>query len=311
MARRWSLDRGAGSYRWEHVRGAPQPEDFGLADAVVTLLRGEERFWYAEDSFLVQFKSRTEKAVTLEAPVFQRWLNQDLSVFVARVNLVESSVELFTLGTALCHQQVHDVRGLVAWLKAGKEGVHGADLHIKLQTPILRWSVAATEDREFTDRTYGIIKVWLRLERWNRRYFKAGVAREIVWETDQMPQAGDVVHSWTPTHGREAIADIEPLVHLLGLHARNHPELWTRVHAVEQALRGPNDTGMLAGLQPFLRMSDVMFRLSEVAKEHPEADGVLIVQLLRVDEVGANFWIYSHGRDGPGGGLGITARGPS
>ena len=284
------------------VAPIPRQEDFGLADAVATLLRGEERFWYAEDSFLVQFKSRTEKGLTVEAPVFQRWLNQDLSVFVARVNLVESSVELFTLGTALCHRQVHEVRGLVAWLKAGKEGVHGGDLHIKLRTPILRWSVASTEDREFTDRTYGIIKEWLRLERWNRRYFKAGVAREIVWETDQMPQAGAVVHSWRPIHGREALADIEPLVHLLGLHTRNHPELWTRVHAVEQALRGPNDASMLAGLQPFLRMSDVLSRLSEVAREHPTADAVVTVQIVRVDEIGADFWIYTRGRDGPGSG---------
>jgi hypothetical protein len=35
----------------------PRQEDFGLADAVATLLRSDGRFWYAEDSFLVQLKS--------------------------------------------------------------------------------------------------------------------------------------------------------------------------------------------------------------------------------------------------------------
>src|SRR3954449_2633352 len=52
------------------VAPIPRQEDFGLADAVATLLRSEGRFWYAEDSFLVQFKSRTEKNLTLKGPVF-------------------------------------------------------------------------------------------------------------------------------------------------------------------------------------------------------------------------------------------------
>jgi len=82
------------------VAPIPRQEDFGLADAVATLLRSEGRFWYAEDSFLVQFKSRTEKNLTLTGPVFMRWLAQDLSILVGRVNLIEDSIELFTLGSA-------------------------------------------------------------------------------------------------------------------------------------------------------------------------------------------------------------------
>lgn len=70
------------------VAPIPRQEDFGLADAVATLLRLEDKFWYAEDSFLVQFKSRTEKAVELTGPVFERWLSQDLSVLVGQVNLI-------------------------------------------------------------------------------------------------------------------------------------------------------------------------------------------------------------------------------
>jgi hypothetical protein len=52
------------------VAPIPRQEDFGLADAVATLLRPEGRFWYAEDSFLVQFKSRTEKRVAFRQPRF-------------------------------------------------------------------------------------------------------------------------------------------------------------------------------------------------------------------------------------------------
>ena len=180
------------------VAPIPRQEDFGLADAVATLLRPDGRFWYAEDSFLVQLKSRTEKNVELEGPVFQRWLNQDLSVFVGRVNLLENTIELFTLGTALFDRRVHDANGLVVWLTDGKEELRDGVLHLKLEKPILKWSVGATEDADFTERSYAILKHWLRLERWNRRYFRAGVAREILWGTNKLPEVGQIVHTWTP-----------------------------------------------------------------------------------------------------------------
>ena len=113
------------------VAPIPRQEDFGLADAVATLLRPEGRFWYAEDSFLVQFKSRTEKKVTLEGPVFERWLAQDLSILVGRVNLIENTIELFTVGAALFDRRVHEAKGLVLWLINGEEGLHDGVLHLK------------------------------------------------------------------------------------------------------------------------------------------------------------------------------------
>jgi hypothetical protein len=233
-------------------------------------------------------------------PVFERWLTQDLSVLVGRVNLLENTIELFTLGTALFDHRVHDANGLVVWLIDGKEELRDSVLHLKLEKPILKWSVGDSENPDFSDRSYAILKHWLRLERWNRRYFRAGVARQILWETNEMPEVGQVVHTWTPARGQVALADIEPLVELLGLHCRRHPELWSRVHAVEEALRGRNDSDMMAGLRPFQRMSDAMSRLSDIIKEHPTADLVVTVQLLRFNAGGANFWIHAHGRDGSG-----------
>lgn len=282
------------------VAPIPRQEDFGLADAVATLLRPERRFWYAEDSFLVQFKSRTTKEVTLNGPVFERWLTQDLSIFVGRVNLKERTIELFTLGTALFDRRIHEAHSLAVSLIGGKEGLHEGVLHLKLEKPILKWSVADAEDSGFIDRTYAILKQWLQLERWNRRYFRAGVALEILWDPNEMPKAGDVVHTWTPARGREALADIAPLVHLLGLHARHHPELWARVHAVEDALRGPDDRGMMAGMRPLLRLTEASSRLADVIEKHPVADVVATVEILNCDMKGANFWIHYCGRAGSG-----------
>ncbi len=282
------------------VAPIPRQEDFGLADAVATLLRSEGKFWYAEDSFLVQFKSRTEKNLPLKGPVFVRWLAQDLSILVGRVNLLTDSVELFTAGTALFDRRVNEAKGLLLWLKSGKEGLHDEILHLKLLKPILKLSVAETENSGFTDRTYGILKEWLRLERWNRRYFRAGVAREILWETNEMPEAGGIVHTWTPAHGREALEDIEPLVQLLGVHSRHHPELWTRLHEVEATLRGTNDLGMPAGMWPFLQLSEDSSRLAEILNQHPTADVVATIQVRSWDAQGANFWIHLRGQNNVG-----------
>jgi hypothetical protein len=283
------------------VAPIPRQEDFGLADGVATLLRPEGKFWYAEDSFLVQFKSRTEKKMVLEGPVFERWLAQDLSIFVGRVNLIQKSVELFTVGAALFDRRVHEAKGLLLWLRDGEEGLRDGVLRLKLVKPILKLTVADTENSDFTDRTYSVVKEWLRLERWNRRYFRAGVAREILWETDEKPKEGEVVHTWTPARGREALADILPLIDLIGMHSRNHPELWSRVHDVEAALRGPDDRSMLAGMRPFQQIIDDSSRLAAIARDHPTADVVVTVQILHMNAEGANFWIHSYGRSGPGG----------
>jgi hypothetical protein len=278
------------------VAPIPRQEDFGLADGVATLLRSDGRFWYAEDSFLIQLKSRTEKELTLEGPVFERWLAQDLSILVGRVNLINSSIELFTLGIALFDRRVHEATSLVVWMIDGEDGIRDGVLHLKLSKPILQLSAADTENSEFTDRAYGTLKKWLRLERWNRRYFRAGVAREILWETNAMPEAGGVVHTWTPAHGLEALEDIEPLVHLLGLHSRHHPELWARVHEVEAALRGADDRSITAGMQSFMRMTDDLSRLAAILMRHPTADVVATIQIPSWDAERANFWIHLYGR---------------
>lgn len=239
--------------------------------------------------------------INLRGPVFVRWIEQDLSVLLGRVNLLDDTIELFTLGSALFDRRLHEANGLTAWLGGGDEGLHDGVLHLKLQKPILKWSVADTEDNDFTDRTYAILKQWLKLERWNRRYFRAGVAREIKWETNKMPVDGEVIHTWSPARGREALADIEPLVHLIGLHALRHPELWTRVHAVEETLRGPNDPNMMAGMRPVQQLFDALSRLGVILRNHPTADAVATMQILCCDKEGANFWLHNYGRNSSGG----------
>ena len=69
------------------VATVPRQEDFGVVDAVATLLRRDGRLLYAEDSFLVQFKSRTEKTVEYVGKKFEALLKQESAFFIARVDL--------------------------------------------------------------------------------------------------------------------------------------------------------------------------------------------------------------------------------
>jgi len=72
------------------VTAVPRQEDFGVFDAIATLLRHERRMLYAEDSFLVQFKSRTVESVEFIGPRFEALLDQELSLFLAQIDLTSA-----------------------------------------------------------------------------------------------------------------------------------------------------------------------------------------------------------------------------
>jgi hypothetical protein len=55
---------------------------------------------------------------------------------------------------------------------------------------------------------------------------------------------------------------------------------------------------MLAGMRRFERLTDAGARLGEIARNHPTADTVMTVQILRGDVNGADFWIHYGRRNG-------------
>jgi hypothetical protein len=74
------------------IAPVPRQEDFGIVDAVATLLRRDGRLVYAEDSFSVQFKSRTERVVKYVGERFDALLNQELGLFIAQVDLSRADI---------------------------------------------------------------------------------------------------------------------------------------------------------------------------------------------------------------------------
>jgi hypothetical protein len=288
------------------VAEVPRPEDFGLMDAVATLLREDGKFLYAEDSFLVQLKSRTEKKIEYLGDAFKALKQQDLPVFVAHVDLTKSSVELYTLGEALAHPNINDIRGLVFHLKPRKGcplGFVDDVIHVPLIKPILRWSTQDTENRAFTDKAYAVLKSLLALERWNRRYRAAGLSRQICWETNEVPTAGGQTYSWNPARGQESLGELVPLVSMLNSHAMQHAELrepllaivnWLQAHGIQA---DPNGSVSLT-----LQMSDSRDRMQRALNDNPGADVAFTFWLQATRPDFLNFWLFGLDRKGTGSG---------
>ena len=288
------------------VAEVPRQEDFGLMDAVATLLRRDGACLYAEDSFLVQTKSRTERRIEYAGRSFETLLNQDLPLLLARVDLTQSSVELHTLGIGLAHPNINDAKSLVIYLRPPKScpcGLVDEVLHLPLRKPILRWTTGDTEDRGFTGQAYAVLKAWLNIERWNRRYRKAGVARVIRWETNAVPTAEGQVEIWNPACGQGALAELIPAVRLLASRALEHPQLRAPMRGILSWMRERDaDADPSRAIEVMLDNSDAQDWLSQALSSSPGAD---VAITYRVTEVRADFlafWLIGRDREGRGSG---------
>ena len=98
------------------VAPVPRQEDFGIVDAVATLLRRDGPLLYAEDSFSVQFKSRTERVIKYVGERFEALLTQELSLFIALVDLSKADIKLYSVNAVLSHPNINDLKGLIVYL---------------------------------------------------------------------------------------------------------------------------------------------------------------------------------------------------
>lgn len=270
-------------------------------DAVATLLRRQERFFIAEDSFLVQFKSRSETVVEFHEGRFKALTGQDLPLFVGHVDLRAGSLELHSLGVALAHPNIYDISGLVAHLQSSddKAGFVDGALHVVLNKPILRMTISDAESPEFTNNAYEVLKAWLTWERWNRRYRRSGIARQIVWETNQVPRENGTSYLWNPERAREALDDFVPFMPILVVAAGSNAELrspaleimaWLRSHGVE-----PDPGGIWATTIDHAEADD---RLRKALDAHPEADIACTFRIYGAREDQLDFWLVSRSRAG-------------
>ena len=88
---------------WRSLRPVPRPEDIGT-DAFVTLVRPDgSRRLLPDVSCLVQLKAASVSVVPYDSPDAVNWVrNLEIPLFIGRVSLPESRIELFT--TQRLHQ---------------------------------------------------------------------------------------------------------------------------------------------------------------------------------------------------------------
>jgi hypothetical protein len=283
------------------VASVPRQEDFGLVDAVATLLRRDGRLLYAEDSFAVQFKSRTEKVIKYLDKRFAALLAQDLSLFIAHVNLKAAEVKLFGLGVALSHPNINDVAGLVVHLAPVAQRIEKGVLHTSLGDPMLKWTTADLDSRDFEQTSYKVMKQWLDLDRWNRRYRKMGMRTSIQWKTNEAPSPGGMTTIWNPARRVESLTELVPAVQMIAGRATSDAAIaptvlqliaWMRAEGVDP------DRGGVYGLM--LKGHVGGKRLAEALSANSEADvGVLFFDILKTFD-GYSFWVQSAGREGRG-----------
>jgi hypothetical protein len=288
------------------VAEVPRQEDFGLMDAVATLLRRDGRLLYAEDSFLVQFKSRTETRIEYSGEKFEALLSQDLPLLVARVDLTTSNIELHSLGIALAHLNVSNAKGLVAHLQPDDSCPFGLvdDLfQVPLRKPILKWNIGDLQSRAFADKAYAVLKAWMSFERWNRRYRRAGIGRQICWETNAVPTDGGEFWIWSPDRSQELLSEISPVARVLAFHGISHPEMrdparaifsWLRKHDIEA---DPDGSCLL-----MLDSRDCQDRLTNALDSNLGADVAVAFSVVGARPDFLDFWLYSKDRKGNGGG---------
>lgn len=261
------------------VAPVPRQEDFGMGDAVATLLRKEGRFLYAEDSFLVQFKSRTERVVRYAGSRLKALLEQELPLLIARVDLTQAEIRLHSVGHALTHPNINDAQELVLHLNRVPTEI-GTTLSIWVRDPVLRWTATQLADRDFEATAYAVMKRLLEFERWNRRYRDMGAHRSVHWETNQEPV--EIARSFLAGGDRTgtALSEMVPTLEVLGLLAVKRPDLapsllalmeWFRDEGVEP---DPSDS-----IMPMLTFSIRQHRALQILRGEPEDTIALLFDL--------------------------------
>jgi hypothetical protein len=173
----------------------------------------------------VQFKSRTEKKIVFPKDKFRSLLDQELAVFIAKVNLKRSEVELFSIGSILCHPNTLGCTSLTLHISKGSTKPEGDELHGFTGDPILKWDVTQTENPEFQQQFYQILKAWLLWDRNNRKVRKTGMQRIVRWKTNEEPVVGEAQMMMRPCSETASLSEAVPFIEALSFFASTDTSL--------------------------------------------------------------------------------------
>lgn len=168
------------------VAPSPNPDDIGF-DAVATLIREEGRRLYAEESFLVQVKSRSFPPVVYTGPQLD-WLRElELPFFFLRANLLTSRFELFSIAHGSRDPNFRDRSVVTFTANKAPLRLDGESMEVGLGDPILEWGPKEAFDPNFRQQAYCILKEWVSREREGIAKRNLGMAHRMTWNTNEVP----------------------------------------------------------------------------------------------------------------------------
>ncbi|MBD2066255.1 hypothetical protein H6F93_01710 [Leptolyngbya sp. FACHB-671] len=170
------------------VAPVPREEDIGI-DIICTLLRPEGALQYAEDSFFVQIKSVSVSEITYEDDDYIWLCNLLLPIFIARVDLGASKIEIFSMQRVFTRAK-RSCKGVKVYLGEGDSNSDQDVDCVPLGHPILEWTSADEAKPSFHEDIYQIMKAWVMHEQKNRLLRQAHRCQELDWTTNKFPRIG-------------------------------------------------------------------------------------------------------------------------
>ena len=190
------------------VAPVPRPEDTGV-DAVATLFWRDGARLTAEDSFLVQVKSASERSLNFEGKELDWFRALKLPYFLLSVDLAASTLEMYSIAAASTHPNFRDRKEVTLCLDETPFELSEDGMRTCLGPPILRWNPADAVNQDFRKTAHAVLKAWNTLEMEGITLRSLGISRRIQWKTNCKPEPDDGWMGMSPRNEKELEAVLE------------------------------------------------------------------------------------------------------
>jgi hypothetical protein len=178
------------------VAEVTRQEDVGL-DAIATLLRrDDDGNSYAEDTFVVQFKSESEDEIEYRDHEFRWFTQQALPMFIGRVSLMRSEIALHP--TIFANQAIWSLHAADIRIRFGVSDlppmlreqarmpwtIEGEKPTVWLGEPVLRWTAADLVDPKWCVAAYTMLKSFIPKVHRELTLLSLGQSSVIEWVTN-------------------------------------------------------------------------------------------------------------------------------
>lgn len=287
------------------VAPVPRQEDWGIFDAVGTLLERAGDALFAEDSFFVQFKSPRARPMQFSGRRLRTLRKRELPLFVARVDITTSMIDLFQTGDVLCHSNAGDAESIrIGFRRRAKAaGLDWASKALEgwLTKPVLRWTMADLQCASRRQEIYEVLRAWIGIEQQRRMFAELGFSVVVTWETNAMPTVheGATQFMWHPSNENRAAAIVSPAIKLIAAISGEIPELSQAAQSLvawaEKNGSNPDPGRLLISMAWHTRRTKLA---AELYKRFPEATHTAHFLGVGDGSGRVDFWIFSRGGSG-------------